>query len=56
MTLAAIVALVAIVVAVFMTGSYIADEKKNGSRCDTCPYSDDCRGKDTLFHCYQTKY
>lgn len=50
MNIASILAVIAIVAAVFLAARYIYKEKKKGKKCIGCPYCDSCSGKDSAAH------
>ena len=50
MNMASIIAVIAIVAAVFLAARYIYKQKKKGNKCIGCPYCDSCGGKDNAAH------
>ena len=56
MNIASVVAVIAIIAAVFLAARYIISEKKKGNQCIGCPYSESCNGKHNEAHSYQTRF
>ena len=54
--IASIVAVIAIIAAVFLAARYIISEKKKGNKCIGCPYADSCNGKENAAHSYPTRF